>query len=89
MKNGGVWCWGDNSFGELGNNTTTESHLPVAVLFSNPASVGGVAEEPEVTALPSAASVQGRDYTVYILDVAVAILIAAGVSAWSRRRRSR
>jgi alpha-tubulin suppressor-like RCC1 family protein len=26
---GVVWCWGFNGFGQLGNNTTTDSHVPV------------------------------------------------------------
>jgi len=29
---GNVYCWGDNSDGELGNNTTSESNIPVEVL---------------------------------------------------------
>ena len=28
---GTVWCWGDNSMGELGNNSTTQSNVPVQV----------------------------------------------------------
>lgn len=39
--NGGVVCWGDNTFGQLGNNSTTGSPVPVPVtgLASGAASV--------------------------------------------------
>ena len=31
VVNGGAQCWGDNSGGDLGNNSTTESNVPVPV----------------------------------------------------------
>jgi alpha-tubulin suppressor-like RCC1 family protein len=34
IRNGKGYCWGDNSDGELGNNSTTSSSVPVAVSTS-------------------------------------------------------
>lgn len=31
IANGAVYCWGNNTYGQLGNNSTTQSNVPVAV----------------------------------------------------------
>ncbi len=42
-SDGTVWAWGDNVLGELGNNSNTDSHLPVQVLGAGGSGVlGGV-----------------------------------------------
>lgn len=33
---GRLWCWGDNSSGQLGNNTSTSSNVPVEVALPAP-----------------------------------------------------
>jgi hypothetical protein len=32
VVNGGVWCWGNNEFGQIGNKSTTNSAVPVNVI---------------------------------------------------------
>jgi Tol biopolymer transport system component len=48
--------------------------------------VGGVAEQPDVTALPSAAAPAGRGYAVYIMGAAAALVVALGAAGWRKRR---
>lgn len=57
----------------------TATNTPASV----PASVGGIAEQPDVTALPPTAASSGRDYTGYILVAALAFVLAVG---WRKRR---
>ena len=38
MSDGTVWTWGDNTYGQLGNNSVTPSSMPVQV--RNPISDG-------------------------------------------------
>ncbi|MBI5283720.1 MAG: hypothetical protein HY874_01370 [Chloroflexi bacterium] len=52
--------------------------------------VGGIAEQPDVTALPSAAASSGRNHARYILGAAVALIVAAaGAAGWRKRRAQR
>lgn len=53
-----------------------------------PPSVGGIAEQPDVTARRSATASSDREYTVYFFGgtVAFIVLAAAGAAGWRRRR---
>lgn len=48
--------------------------------------VGGVAEPPDVAALPSAAEPAGSSYAVYIIGAAAALVVALGAAGWRKRR---
>jgi len=52
IANGAAYCWGDNTYGQLGNNSTTASPTPVAVDTS------GVLSGKKVTAISG-----GTDHT--------------------------
>jgi hypothetical protein len=59
LNTGVVNCWGNNDFGQLGNNSIAESLVPVAV---DPFTVGSA----------SAVSIAaGRDHTCAVLDTGV------------------
>jgi hypothetical protein len=49
--------------------------------------VGGIAEEPDVTALPTVTSSSGRDYATYIAGSAAGIIMLAVGGGWVLRRR--
>ncbi len=42
VKAGHVWCWGLNNYGQLGNNSNNESHVPVVVRNSTYAPLSDV-----------------------------------------------
>jgi hypothetical protein len=52
-----------------------------------PASVGGVAEHPDLAALPSPAASSSHNYTAYILGAAVALMVVVAAGAAGRRNR--
>jgi hypothetical protein len=92
-----IYVYSSGSWQLLGGVVDTANHtVSVEVmhftqyqLVAAPASVGGIAEQPDLTALPSVASSSGHGYTVYILGAAVALIAAAGGAAGWRKRRKR
>ena len=58
---GVVYCWGDNQYGQLGNNSTTDSSVPVEVAgggdFTNASVIGIVAGDNHTCAIKMVSSV--------------------------------
>jgi len=61
---GGVKCWGNNTWGQLGNSSTTESHVPVAVSGLSSGVVSIVAGNDNTCALTTGGGVQCWGYNV-------------------------
>ena len=68
--------------------TFTAGGIHVANLAVPPPVIGGIAEPPDVTALPSATAASGRNYTGYALGAAVAFVAAVAAAAGWRKRRT-
>jgi alpha-tubulin suppressor-like RCC1 family protein len=63
---GHVWAWGYNAYGQLGNNTTTDSHVPVQVSFGSGVTITAIAAgRYHSLALDSAGHVWAWGYNAY------------------------
>jgi MYXO-CTERM domain-containing protein len=88
VKDEGVWCWGFNARGQLGNNSTTNSLVPVAVQFPS-VSAADIAATPDDKPLAAQTSRDSGDHrTTYVLaGTAAAALVIVVAGAWAVRRR--
>ena len=57
-RDGGIWDWGDNYYGQLGNGTTTHSSWPVRVQGTLPPSTAIAAGDSAAYALDEAGSIR-------------------------------
>lgn len=72
-SDGSVWSWGNNQYGQLGNNLTTQSNVPVEILTLKKSTVSpasGVAHT-FVDGIPSAYTVTAVDTTTQAYAVTV------------------
>ncbi len=80
---------GTSTIDLTGSSLVDPSSIEIASTLTNgsvtvPGSVGGIAQSPDVAALPSAVS-PGREYTRYILGGALALMVTAvGAVGWRR-----
>ena len=61
LASGALYCWGDNGYGQLGNNSTTDSSVPVAVTASGVLN-GKTITDVKVGLYHSCALASGGDY---------------------------
>jgi hypothetical protein len=89
-------CSQDVFVGVSGSDTAGCTNLAAPVVTPTPtstptppppSSVGGVANQPDVTALPSNSPSPGRNYMLYVIGAATTalIVVAFGAVAWHRR----
>ena len=85
VKDGGVWCWGGNSNGQLGNNSPADSPVPVAVQF--PASSAASASDPQPIPSQTSTNSGWPRHRVRARPRAVAALAIIAAGVWAVRRR--
>ena len=74
LKDGGVWCWGDNTFGQLGDNSFADSAIPMAVTWGpvtpvdTPTPAPTTVFPPPITPTPGGPQSPTATYTAFPFD---------------------